>query len=584
MADISIVGVRLTVEGSEAAVAKIGAVDAAAKTMTGSLKDAGGAETTGGLSRLIVSVENVGSSMDLASGKTSGFHGVLKDLDGTLSSVSSSLMRFTAYGLGGAALGLAGLSIGVVGFGVKAAASFQQTKVSFDTMLGSIEKGDALFKSLQQFNFQTPFQLPDITHAAQTLLQYGFTGDNVMPVLKTLTNVASAAPAGQQTDDLMRSALALGQISSAGVVRGQDVNQLTQAGFPIIKLLAEASGQTPEALAKQLRGGGITLPASTLVNAISAGTGTTLSPYADAAQAQNRTLPGQWSNLVDTLRMDAATASQPLADVLTKNMPAITKSLNDVLTQITPQLNTFFTSLAQSAPGAIEKVGPALTGLLDGLQQHGPEIVGFLKDIGSLIPDLVRVGGDLLPIVDGMARGFHDLLSLPFGVGTGLVTGLLVGLLGYNALKGTVGVVKGMAEALDLLATAEGRKKMADMLSPGAIGPGGKILAGAGGALGLGIAGYDASQHGASVANVLGGAASGALTGAAIGSVIPGVGTAIGAGAGAVIGGAVPFIAGQTHHHVAIHVNAAGDPVAVTKAIDDYYRNVQLRQGVPATP
>lgn len=584
MADISIVGVRLTVEGSEESVAKIGAVDAAAKTMTGSLKDAGGAESTGALSRLVVSVENVGSSMDAASSKTSGFHGVLKDLDGTLSSVSSSLMRFTAYGIGGAALGLAGLGTAVVGFGVKAAASFQQTKVSFDTMLGSVDKGNALFAQLQQFNFQTPFQLPDLTHAAQTLLQYGFTDANVVPVLKTLTNVASAAPAGQQSDDLMRSALALGQISSAGVIRGQDVNQLTQAGFPIIKLLAEATGQTSEALAKQLRGGGITLPSSTLVNAIAAGSGPTLSLYADAAQAQNRTLPGQWSNLVDTLRMDAAKASQPLEDALTKELPSITTSLNGVLTQLTPQLNTFFMGLAQSAPGAIEKVGPALKGILDGLQQHGPEIVGFLRDIGSLIPDLVRVGGDLLPIVDGMARGFHDLLNLPFGIGTGLVTGMLGALLGYNALKGTIGVVKGMAEALDLLATAEGRKKMADAFGGASIGPGGKILAGVGGAAGLGIAGYDASQSGPSFSNVAGGAVSGLVLGGSIGSVIPGVGTAVGMGVGAAVGAAVPLIAGQTHHHVTIQVNAASDPAATTKAIDDYYRQVQLRQGVPATP
>lgn len=584
MPDISIVGVRLTVEGSEESVAKIGAVDAAAKTMTGSLKDAGGQETTGALSRLVVSVENVGSSLDHASGKAVGFHGVLKDLDGTLSNLSSSMMRFTAYGIGGAALGFAGLATAVVGFGVKSAASFQQTKVSFDLMLGSVQAGNDLFKQLQQFNFQSPFELPDITKAAQTLLQYGFTGQNVMPVVKTLANVASAAPAGEQADDLARSALALGQISAAGVIRGQDVNQLTQAGFPIIRLLAEASHQTPQQLSAQLRGGGIQMPSSTLVDAVAAGNGSVLTPYAHAAQAQNNTLPGQWSNLVDTLRMDAATASQPLADVLTKNMPQITDSLNSVLTKITPQLNTFFTSLAQSAPGAIEKVGPALKGLLDGLQHNGPMLLTFLHDVGSLIPDLIKVGGELLPIVDGMVHAFHDLLNLPFGLGTGLITGMLAGLIGYNALKGTIGIVKGMAEALDMLATAEGRKAIADKFSGASIGPGGKILGGLGGAAGLGMAGYDAAQSGPSWSNVAGGAVSGAVLGASVASVVPGIGTAVGAGVGALIGGAVPLIAGQTVHHVSINVNAAGDPVAVTKAIDDYYRNVQLRQGVPATP
>ena len=140
MPDISIVGIRLSVDGAEQSVAQIAAVDAAAKSLSGSLRDVGGEEVAGGLSRLVISLDNVGGGMDHAAGKASGFHGVLKDLDGTLDNISGSMMKFTAYGLGGAALGFAGLSAAAATFGVRAASSFQQTQISFETMLGSVAK------------------------------------------------------------------------------------------------------------------------------------------------------------------------------------------------------------------------------------------------------------------------------------------------------------------------------------------------------------------------------------------------------------------------------------------------------------
>jgi phage tail tape-measure protein len=134
---------------------------------------------------------------------------------------------------------------------------------------------------------------------------------------------------------------------------------------------------------------------------------------------------------------------------------------------------------------------------------------------------------------------------------------------------------------MDGLATAEGRAALGQKL--GALGTIGKVAGGVGGAVGLGASVYDAHQSGPSFSNVAGGAVSGAVLGASIGSVFPGPGTAIGAAAGGVIGGATAFLVGETHHHVTINVNGA-DPQAVTQQIDQYYRNMNRRAGVPATP
>jgi hypothetical protein len=266
---------------------------------------------------------------------------------------------------------------------------------------------------------------------------------------------------------------------------------------------------------------------------------------------------------------------------MARKLIPISDSLKKTLDTIMPQFDKFFISIVDRLPTVIEKLAPMMVSLMNGLEKAGPGALQFLKDFGSVLHDLGGIFTALLPLLDGALRLFHDFVNLPFGIGSGNVAGLLVALLGYNMLAGPIKMVWGMAAAMDGLATAEGRAALGQKL--GALGTLGKVAGGVGGAAGLGASIYDAHQSGPSWSNVAGGAVSGAVLGATVGSVIPGVGTAIGAAAGGVIGGAASFIVGETTHHVTINVNGA-DPQAVTREIDQYYRNMNRRVGVPATP
>src|ERR1700750_1932271 len=114
----------------------------------------------------------------------------------------------------GKQLGIAFGSMGVAAtvFGVKSAASLQQAKVGFTTLLGSGQKADAFLKQLQAFAQKTPFELPGLEKNAQQLLAMGISANKVIP---TLTGIGDAVAAmGGSSETVNQVTLAIGQMSA----------------------------------------------------------------------------------------------------------------------------------------------------------------------------------------------------------------------------------------------------------------------------------------------------------------------------------------------------------------------------------
>jgi tape measure domain-containing protein len=561
--DIDDVGLRLRVEDD--ATAPLQRVRESAQQATTALKDIGSAapelatittllrEMGVIAERSAVSLEQMSArSLTATAAATDDLSNKLDGLDTRLKRVSGSMLDFfgTATKYGAAAF--AGLTAAAGYFGVTASASFDQTRVAFSTMLGSVQAGNDLFKQLQQFNLQTPFGLPDLTRAEQTLLQYGL-GNQSVPVLKTLANVAAVGT--DPTNDLYRSALALGQISNSGVIRGQDLNQLTQAGFPVMRLLQQTTGLSGAQIQQQLQGGGIQLPASTLVSAIAGGGGSVLTPYADAARQQSLTLRGQASNFRDTLRSDLADASSPLSAQLLQTLPVLTEATHQLLTVAGPPVFAFLGDLLHGFTALIPVLQPILTGLSTGLHEflsslgpgakdlipvgqqlgdafhqlftdlagHGPELSHLLVDLTLILPDMIHLLDDLIPLVDLFVKAVDGIMQ--FGPARDLAAGLLVTLLGYKALSGVAGIIGDIAKATKALAVAEVEEAEASTLGGGKTGKGGK---GSGllGLLGLGIAGDALAQNtsgmsrGGLLENWGQAAAGGAIAGASRGGLV----------------------------------------------------------------
>ncbi|MDQ6947019.1 MAG: hypothetical protein M3256_12325, partial [Actinomycetota bacterium] len=169
------------------------AVDAATASMSKAGK-AGAGEGTAGI-----------RSMSKANDELAAMAG---RADSKLSSMSDTISSKLVGGLKAAALGYGALAVAVTGFGLKTAAGFEQNRVAYGALLGDVQKGNDLFAQLQKFNFKTPFQLKDLTATTQQLLAMGFAGTEVMPILKSLSDVAAASQDPGQS--LQRIGLQLG--------------------------------------------------------------------------------------------------------------------------------------------------------------------------------------------------------------------------------------------------------------------------------------------------------------------------------------------------------------------------------------
>jgi phage tail tape-measure protein len=102
----------------------------------------------------------------------------------------------------------------VVGYAVKSAASLEQVKVAFTTLLHSASAANTMVANLQKFAQTTPFELAGVEQSTQKLLAFGFSAKSIIPTLTAVGNAASGLNLGQAgMDEII---LALGQTKKKG--------------------------------------------------------------------------------------------------------------------------------------------------------------------------------------------------------------------------------------------------------------------------------------------------------------------------------------------------------------------------------
>lgn len=193
------------------------------------------------------------------------------------------------------AVGITAAAAAVGGFGIaalKAAAGAEQTKVAFETMLGSAENADVFIKQLVNFAKTTPFELKGLEQASKQLLAYGFAQEEVIPNLKSIGDIA----AGVGMDKLPNLIMAFGQVKAATRLTGMELRQFTEAGVPLLDMLAKQFGKPVSAIQEMVSAGEVGFPA--VQEALRALTGEG-GRFNDLMNKQAKTLGGLWSNLKD---------------------------------------------------------------------------------------------------------------------------------------------------------------------------------------------------------------------------------------------------------------------------------------------
>ncbi len=304
-----------------------------------------------------------------------------------------------------ATMGAAFLAAGgfAVATGVQTAAGMETAEIAFSTMLGSGERAKAFLGELSDFAASTPFELPQLQAASQSLISIGIDADRVIPIMTTLGNVTSGMGTG--AEGIQRATVALQQMNAAGRISAEDLAQLRDAGVPVYDLLAAATGKSVEEVAKLAQQGKLGREELTqLMSALESGAG--LERFNGMMEAQSQSLSGLWSTLKDTFAVGMADLIEPLIPLIKDGLTAAISALSSVLPQAKEWIQGFVDSLTQMSAGgsgdalkaALSSIGQGVTDMVSALPAFTPllesagDALGFVADhadiLGAALPYL----------------------------------------------------------------------------------------------------------------------------------------------------------------------------------------------------
>lgn len=192
-------------------------------------------------------------------------------------------------------------TISVAGIGIQSLISdiirvrgeFQKADTAIQTMLGSKEKADQLLSKVREYAKISPLEFGDITRATQMMLGFNIEAEKVPGFIKAIGDVSMGE--GSKFNSLT---LAFSQMSAAGKLMGQDLNQMINAGFNPLSVMAEKTGKSIAELKEQMSKGAITaeMVQQAFIDATSEG-----GKFFNMSENAAKTIEGQVSMLHDAM-------------------------------------------------------------------------------------------------------------------------------------------------------------------------------------------------------------------------------------------------------------------------------------------
>lgn len=286
--------------------------------------------------------------------------------------------------------------------GVKLNASLEQSKVAFTTLLGSAEKADAFLREMRDFAEKTPFEFAGLQESAKKLLAFGFTAQQIKPMLTAVGDAVAALGGGQEMID--RVTMALGQMQAKQKVSGDEMLQLTEAGIPAWQMLADKMGlTTAEVMGLSEKG---LIPADQAIQALTEGMEIR---FGGMMEKQSQTMLGLFSTLKDTAAGVLTTISGPVFEIIKGNLDALMVKINEW------KSNGSLQAWADQAGASLS----AFWGIAE-------KIFNSLVAVGKFIADN---WGLISPILAGILAGY-----LAFQVITGILNAIKIAQAALNVV------------------------------------------------------------------------------------------------------------------------------------------------------
>lgn len=302
--------------------------------------------------------------------------------------------------LGGAAL----VTGAVAGFGaairegVALNAEYEKVKTSLAVILKDSGKADVLLGKLNRFAAQTPFDSAAVNDAAKSLLAFGVSEDEVITKLQEIGTVSAAV--GKDFNELTTI---YGKARIAGVLYAEDINQLVEAGVPIIGEFAKQMGVSESQVKKLASQGkiGFNELQTAFTNLTSEG-----GKFDGLLEAQGKTAAGLQSTLRDVFSQrlrDATAGFSALIKEITSGFISLLDNTQKESAALEDQRIGFLT-LANEIK--LTNVGTeARSALIEKLQAQYPQYIGNI--------DKEKVTNEQLqPILDNINKSYVIRIAL----------------------------------------------------------------------------------------------------------------------------------------------------------------------------
>lgn len=270
------------------------------------------------------SLSSYGNQLKANKTSASGLSGALGTLGGSLGSLGTLAS--------GAAAGFALLKLKDYGqYALQTSAAFEQLAISFRVMTGSAQTGQELTDAIIKLGAETPMTAQQLSKAAQLLLSFGESAENIIPDLKLLGDIT-----GGEVNRFNQLSLAFAQVGANGKLMGQDLLQMVNAGFNPLQIISQKTGRSMGELRKEMEEGRISfqMVAQAMRDAASEG-----GRYFGLMEQQSQSLNGRLSTLGDTWEQVA----KDIGDIFAPTAKAATEvliSLGEQVKKVTEWLNS----------------------------------------------------------------------------------------------------------------------------------------------------------------------------------------------------------------------------------------------------
>lgn len=175
---------------------------------------------------------------------------------------------------------------------IRVRGEFQSMQTAIETMVGKDMAGQ-LIPQIKELAKVSPLTMSDMVGAEKMMLGFNIQAEDTIKYLKAISDISM----GESTK-FNSLTLAFSQMSAAGKLMGQDLNQMINAGFNPLQIISEKTGKSIATLKDEMSKGAISaeMVQQAFIDATSAG-----GKFYNMSENASKTINGQLSMMQDTL-------------------------------------------------------------------------------------------------------------------------------------------------------------------------------------------------------------------------------------------------------------------------------------------